>query len=386
MNCAVIVVGAGRGTRHGGEIPKQYQNVGGMPVFRRTLMAFLDHALINTVIAVIADDAAPFFAVAADGLAVRTVIGGASRTASVQNGLKALAGDAPDLVLIHDAARPFVRQNLISQLIAVTGKTQGAAPGLTPADALKRLDGGTQAGDDIPRDGLVMVQTPQVFDYKALCAAYAGLPDDADLADDLAIARAGGISCTIIDGDPDNFKITRSGDLQRGERLVRGDKTMLSVTGTGFDVHKIIAGTQMMLCGVPIKGELALLGHSDADAALHALTDAILGTIGAGDIGDHFPPDEAQWRNTDSSVFLQKALELIATHDARLVHVDLTIIAERPKIKPHRAAMILRLSELLGLEPSRISVKATTTEGLGFTGRGEGLAVLATASVALPMR
>ncbi len=382
MNCAVIVVGAGRGTRHGGEVPKQYQLLGGTPVFTRTLMAFLNHTRINTVVAVIAEEAAPLFASISEGLAVRTVFGGASRTASVHAGLMALADTPPDLVLIHDAARPLISQTLITTLIDAADQNTGAAPGRTLSDALKRIDDTAQAGEDVGRAGLVSVQTPQVFPFEALNKAYKALADDEDLPDDLAVARAAGIKCKIIPGDVDNFKITNPGDLERAERIMQPKtKTSLCVTGTGYDVHRLIPGTQMMLCGVPIKGDLALQGHSDADAALHALTDALLGTIGAGDIGDHFPPSDSQWKNVDSTVFLQKALDLLGQQNARLRHVDLTIICEKPKIKPHREAMCARLGELLGLEPSHISIKATTTEGLGFTGRGEGLAVMATVTV-----
>ncbi len=382
MNCAVIVVGAGRGTRHGGEVPKQYQLLGGTPVFKRTLMAFLNHTRINTVVAVIAEEAAPLFASISEGLAVRTVFGGASRTASVHAGLMALADTPPDLVLIHDAARPLISQPLITNLIDAADQNTGAAPGMALSDALKRMDDTAMAGEDVARAGLVSVQTPQVFPFALLYKAYGDLADDEDLPDDLAVARAAGIKCKIIPGDVDNFKITNPGDLERAERIMQPKtETSLCVTGTGYDVHRLIPGTQMMLCGVSIKGDLALQGHSDADAALHALTDALLGTIGAGDIGDHFPPSDSQWKNVDSTVFLQKALDLLGQQNARLRHVDLTIICEKPKIKPHREAMCARLGELLGLEPSHISIKATTTEGLGFTGRGEGLAVMATVTV-----
>ncbi|PHS28623.1 MAG: bifunctional 2-C-methyl-D-erythritol 4-phosphate cytidylyltransferase/2-C-methyl-D-erythritol 2,4-cyclodiphosphate synthase [Robiginitomaculum sp.] len=382
MKCAVIVVGAGRGTRHGGEVPKQYQLLGGTPVFTRTLMAFLNHTQINSVIAVISQDAAPLFATITEGMAVRTVFGGASRTASVRAGLSALADTPPDLVLIHDAARPLISEVLITQLIETASTEVGAAPGMALSDALKRVDKDTLAGDDVTRAGLISVQTPQIFPFTALYSAYAALVDDVDLPDDLAVARAAGIKCRIIKGDVDNFKITNPGDLERAERIVQHQSaSILCVTGTGYDVHRLIPGTQMMLCGVPINGELALLGHSDADAALHALTDALLGTIGAGDIGDHFPPSDPQWKNVDSTVFLQKALDLLSQQGAKVRHVDLTIICERPKIKPHREAMRVRLGELLELDRSHISIKATTTEGLGFTGRGEGLAVMATVTV-----
>ncbi|MDQ7018832.1 MAG: bifunctional 2-C-methyl-D-erythritol 4-phosphate cytidylyltransferase/2-C-methyl-D-erythritol 2,4-cyclodiphosphate synthase [Robiginitomaculum sp.] len=382
MNCAVIVVGAGRGTRHGGEVPKQYQLLGGTPVFTRTLMTFLNHNRINTVIAVIAEDAAPLFTSISEGLAVRTVFGGASRTASVRAGLAALADTPPDLLLIHDAARPLVSESLITRLIEAASPEAGAAPGMALSDALKKVDHTAQAGEDVARAGLVSVQTPQVFPFAPLYKAYKALADNEDLPDDLAVARTAGMKCKIIPGDVDNFKITNPGDLERAERIVQPQNGFqLCVTGTGYDVHRLIPGTQMMLGGVPIKGDLALLGHSDADAALHALTDALLGTIGAGDIGDHFPPSDPQWKNVDSTVFLQKALDLLGQQSACVRHVDLTIICEKPKIKPHRAAMRARLGELLGLDPSHISVKATTTEGLGYTGRGEGLAVMATVTV-----
>ncbi len=383
MKCAVLVVGAGSGKRHGGKLPKQYQHLNGMLVFRHSLMAFSDHPQINTVIAVIAEDAKPLFTVAADGLNVKTVPGGASRTASVHEGLKVLADDAPDIVLIHDAARPLVSSALISRIITAITKSHGAAPGLALADALKYLHEDGVAGDDIKRAGLVQVQTPQGFPFQPLLEAYTRLGADAEFADDIAAARAAGIECIIVQGEPDNFKITMPGDLEHAERLLHQRNVPISVTGSGFDVHRIIPGPQMVLCGVSIKGDLALKGHSDADAGLHALTDALLGTIGAGDIGDHFPPSDPQWAGVNSSVFLRKATDLVEQRRGKILHVDLTIICERPKIKPHREAMRARLSDLLNLDMNRVSIKATTTEGLGFTGRGEGLAVMANVTVQL---
>jgi len=383
MNCAVIVVGAGQGTRHGGEIPKQYQKLAGTPVFRRTLKAFIDHPEVNSVIAVIAPDDAALFARASEELNVRTVFGGATRTASVRAGLAALQADPPDIVLIHDAARPLISKTLISRLIASTSEVQGAAPSLNLSDALKRVDAHGLPVEDVARAGLVQVQTPQAFPYAPLRSAYETADETSAFADDLALAKAAGLNCVLVEGDMDNFKITHAGDLDRAARCLGVQKPMMSITGTGYDVHKLIPGTAMTLCGVSISGDLALLGHSDADAALHALTDAMLGTIGAGDIGDHFPPSDPQWKDADSTVFLAKAKDLLEDQNARLLHVDLTIICERPKIKPHRQAMRERLAELLGLDLSHISIKATTTEGLGFTGRGEGLAVMATVTVSL---
>ena len=385
MKCAALLAGGGRGQRHGGTIPKQYQMLDGMPVFRRTLMAFLDHPAVDTVLAVIGAEAADLFAMASDGLEVRAVTGGASRTASVRAGLEALAEDPPDLVLVHDAARPFVSAGLISRLIAAANQERGAAPGLAPADALKRLRGGDLAGEDIERRGLVQVQTPQVFPFRALHAAYARLPASADLPDDIAVARAAGLECTIIEGEAGNFKITRPGDLQRGAALLRQRKATATVSATGFDVHRLVPGEAMMLCGVRIAEGLALHGHSDADVALHALTDALLGSIGAGDIGAHFPPGESRWKDADSALFLRKALDLLEAEGARLVHADLTIMGERPRIGPYRGAMRGRLSAMLGLPLRHVSLKATTTEGLGFLGRGEGLACLASVSVNCPL-
>ncbi len=383
MKCAALLVGGGRGLRHGGQIPKQYQLIDGVPVFRRALAAFVGHPAVDQVLAVIADDAKELFAMAADGLGVGAVTGGASRTASVRAGLQALSEEAPDLVLVHDAARPFVSAALISRLIEAARDGCGAAPGLPPADALKRLHGDNLAGEDIERRGLMQVQTPQVFPFQALHAAYARLPAHADLADDIAVARAAGLACTLVEGEADNFKITRPGDIQRGERLLRQHSTASSISATGFDVHRLVPGEAMMLCGVRIAEGLALQGHSDADVALHALTDALLGTIGAGDIGAHFPPGEAQWENADSTRFLRQALSLLHAEGAQLVHVDLTLMGERPRIAPHRDAMRARLGDLLALPPSRVSIKATTTEGLGFLGRSEGLACLACASAHL---
>ncbi len=384
MKCAVIIVGAGHGARHGGEIPKQYQSIDGVPVFRKTLDTFLEHPDIEDVVAVIAKGAEPFFSVIASGLRVQSVIGGDNRTASVLAGMQALAKTPPDLVLIHDAARPLVSKGLISRLITAASKNnQAIAPGLPVADALKRVGVSGEVSEDMSREKLAQVQTPQVFPFKVLFSAYTNLSATADFADDLAVARSAGMACSLIEGEPDNFKITRPGDLQRAERIIQTKTQITFVSGSGFDVHRLISGDQMILCGVPIMGNLALQGHSDADAALHALTDAMLGTIGAGDIGSHFPPSDEQWKGVSSTVFLEHALVLLQKSEARLVHIDLTIICERPKITPHREAMRLRLASLTGLALSHISVKATTTEGLGFTGRGEGLAVMANITVAL---
>ncbi len=387
MKCAVLMVGAGSGTRHGGDIPKQYQSLGDIPVFRRTLNTFCEHPQINSVHAIIAKDAAPLFAMAAHGLDVQSHVGGECRTASVRAGLAALADDPPDLVLIHDAARPFISADLISRLIAAASSTNGAAPGLAPSDALKKIVEHDQAAEDVARSGLAQVQTPQVFPFKPLYQIYTKLPSTADFADDIAVAQSGQLPCTIIEGEVENFKITRPGDLERAERLLRSPPTFAStpvcVTGTGFDVHRLVAGTTMMLCGIAIEGDLTLEGHSDADAGLHALTDALLGSIAAGDIGDHFPPDDPQWKGASSSLFLSAAHALLKQNGAKLLHVDVTLMCERPKIKPHREAMRGRLAELLALDIERVSIKATTTEKLGFLGRGEGLAALATASVQL---
>ncbi len=381
IKVAALIVGAGCGARAGGKIPKQYQILGGVPVFRRTLLPFCAHPRISQVIAVIDDAHQDYFALASDGLDVSICTGGATRTASVRAGLEALAGQKPDMVLIHDAARPFISATLIKALIEATTNECGAAPVLPVVDALKFSDPQDGQLRSKERAGLVLAQTPQAFPFTPLLAAYQTLDGAQSYADDIALAQAHGIGCTQIAGDVNNFKLTYAADFERAQGIV--NTGVQARVGMGFDVHRLIAGPYMMLCGVRIDGTLALEGHSDADVGLHALTDALLGAIGAGDIGDHFPPEDPQWRGASSDLFVQKALSLVAERGAQINNVDVTLICERPKIKPHRAAMRARIAQISGLEEARISIKATTTEKLGFCGREEGLAAMAVVSLAL---
>ncbi|MDX2222557.1 MAG: bifunctional 2-C-methyl-D-erythritol 4-phosphate cytidylyltransferase/2-C-methyl-D-erythritol 2,4-cyclodiphosphate synthase [Rhodospirillaceae bacterium] len=374
--CDVLVVGAGRGARFGGA--KQYASLAGVPVFRRSLQAFLGHGGLRKVVPVIhADDQVPFAETAA-GLAVAApVTGGASRQQSVRNGLEALAADPPALVLIHDAARPFVSAALIERVIGALATADGAIPAMALSDTIKRVDAAGLVAATVPRDALVRAQTPQGFRYGAILAAHRAAAH-LDLTDDAAVLEhAGGTVMTVL-GDDANRKITTPEDLAR-----MTDALMETRTGHGFDAHRFIAGDAVMLCGVRVPHTARLLGHSDADVALHAATDAILGAIGAGDIGLHFPPSDPSYRHAPSERFLAHAMQLVRARGGELVNLDITIICERPKIGPHRAAMVAEVARIAGVSPARVSVKATTTEGMGFTGRAEGIAAQASATVRL---
>jgi 2-C-methyl-D-erythritol 4-phosphate cytidylyltransferase/2-C-methyl-D-erythritol 2,4-cyclodiphosphate synthase len=309
------------------------------------------------------------------------VAGGASRQESVLNGLESLAELQPDHVLIHDAARPFVTASIINRTLATLATAPAALVAVPVTDTLKRAAERTVSAT-VDRKDLWRAQTPQGFRYAEILAAHRQSAGAA-LTDDAAVAEAAGLAVSLVMGADDNFKITTSEDLQRAERLLGGGG-MEFRTGSGYDVHRFAAGSSVTLCGVRIAHSHGLEGHSDADVGLHALTDALLGAIGAGDIGSHFPPSDPQWRGVDSARFLAHASALVAARGGRVSHVDVTLVCERPKIAPHRAAMVSRIGEILGLAPDRVSVKATTTEGLGFTGRSEGIAGHAIATVALP--
>jgi len=288
-------------------------------------------------------------------------------------------------VLIHDAARPFVSAKLISQLVSALGTHDAAVPILPLSDAVKAFDG--EIGNDVERAGLRAVQTPQAFHYDKIRNAFAALDPEASLADDIAVAKSAGLSVAAINGEASNYKLTYENDFIRAERDIMSVNTQTSTytaVGTGYDVHRYTDGDILWLCGVPIKCGYTLLGHSDADAGLHALTDALLGAICFGDIGDHFPPSDPKWKGASSDKFLEFARDAIIERGGKIQHVDITLICEKPKIKPHRDAMRARVAELLEIPLTRVSVKATTTEKLGFTGRGEGLAAQAAATVKLP--
>ena len=376
MQIAAILVAAGSGSRFGGDAPKQFLTLAGKPVIRHAAEALLPHvAALQPV-----GEAGPIGAALA-GLDARPAVpGGATRQASVAAGLEALADFAPDIVLVHDAARPVLPPGTIPALLEALRTHDGAIPAVPVADTLKRVAGGRITAT-VARDGLFRAQTPQAFRYALLRR----LHQDGDPAatDDAALLEAAGHPVAIIPGSEDNIKLTFAEDRVRLERALLG--VMMPRIGTGFDVHAMEAGRPLILCGVTVPHEAGLAGHSDADVGIHALCDAIYGALAEGDIGRHFPPSEAAWKDADSARFLVHAAGRIAARGGMLANADVTLICERPKITPHAPAMIARLAALLGVEPGRISVKATTTERLGFTGRGEGIAAQAVATVLLPL-
>ncbi|MBN9514734.1 MAG: bifunctional 2-C-methyl-D-erythritol 4-phosphate cytidylyltransferase/2-C-methyl-D-erythritol 2,4-cyclodiphosphate synthase [Alphaproteobacteria bacterium] len=382
--CIALIVAAGRGSRFGGPLPKQYALLDGTPVLRRTLLAFRGVPGITGLRVVIAPgDDAPYGEATAGLDLPPPVAGGGSRQQSVLNGLEALSADPPDLVAIHDAARPFVRaDDIVACLSAVAAPgIDGAVLGVPLADTLKRVGDGSAITETVPRRDLWRAQTPQVFRFTELLAAHRaaaslGAAEATALTDDAAVAEHAGLKIVMVAGSEDNRKITTADDLHSAAMETR--------TAFGFDVHGFSAGNAVMLGGIAIPHSQALAGHSDADVALHALTDAVLGTISAGDIGKHFPPSDPQWRGASSDRFLRHAVELVAARQGRIVHLDLTIVCEAPKVGPHRDAMARSIATIAGITADRVSVKATTTEGLGFTGRREGIAAQAVATVELP--
>ncbi len=373
-----LIVAAGRGHRLGGAVPKQYSPLCGEPMLRRTARVFVDHPEVDAVAVVIHPDDRELYDAATDGLTLLDPIaGGAERQDSVRNGLDALAEHALEHVLIHDAARPFVAQDEISACIAALRESDGAILAVPVRDTLKRGD--KHIADTVTRDGLWRAQTPQAFRFAAILAAHRAAAGEA-LTDDAAVAEQAGLSVALVEGKEDNLKVTTAEDVALAERLLArtGGETRI---GSGFDVHRFTEGDHVMLCGVRIPHDRALAGHSDADVALHALVDAILGALGAGDIGEHFPPSDERWRGADSSIFVAHACQLAADAGACIANIDLTVICEAPRLGPHKPAMRERLAVLLDLPVERIGLKATTTEGLGFTGRGEGIAAQAVVSL-----
>jgi len=374
---AALVMAAGRGQRLGGDDPKQYRRIGGVSVLTRSLALFASHPRVDRVLAVIHDDDRARYAEATASLRLAPpVSGGTTRQESVRLGLERLAADPPDLVLIHDAARPLTPPAVVGRVIEALTASAGAIPALAVADTLKRGEDGRVTGT-LPRTGLYRAQTPQGFRFPEILDAHRRFAG-AELTDDAAVAEAAGISVAMVPGDEAAFKITTADDLERARRLAGETRT-----GTGFDVHRFGPGDHVWLCGVRVPHDRGLVGHSDADVGLHALTDAILGAIGAGDIGEHFPSSDPSWRGGASSGFLSHAAGLVAARGGRIVHVDVTVICERPKVSPHRDTMRAAIAAILAVDLNRVSVKATTTEGLGFTGRQEGIAVQAAATVIL---
>jgi len=369
---AALIVAAGRGTRAGAGLPKQWRPLAGRRVADWTIAAFVAHPDIDHVLVVTHPEDHAF----AKSLDVPTVHGGDTRDASVRAGLEALAPSGFDKVLIHDVARAGVSAQVISDVVAALDHTDGAAPALAVTDALwhgahQRVTG-TQ-----DREGLYRAQTPQGFCFEAILAAHRAHKGAA--ADDVAVARAANLAVAIVDGHEDNLKITTPDDFARMEKVLRHHMDIR--LGNGFDVHAFEDGDHVTLCGVDIAHTHALKGHSDADVGMHAVTDAIYGALAEGDIGRHFPPSEMEWKDADSAIFLEHAVTLATQKGYRIGNVDCTLICERPKIGPHAGAMMARMSEIMGLDPDQVSIKATTSERLGFTGREEGIAALATATL-----
>ena len=389
MTTVALIVAAGRGTRAAtpGAPPKQYAGLGGQMVLTRTLRLFCEHPQVDRVLAVIAEEHRELYDAAASALPDRAkllppVAGGAERQNSVLNGLRALADAAPEIVLIHDAARPLTPLSVVSRVIDGV-RAHGASIAAVPvADTLKRGHNEMIEGT-VERAGLWRAQTPQGFAFEAIRDAHEAAADtDVTFTDDASIAEWAGLRVALAMGSERNLKITSPEDMALAESLIA--QATETRVGSGFDVHAFGPGDNVWLCGVPILHERALAGHSDADVGLHALTDAILGAVGAGDIGSHFPPSDPQWRGASSHIFLKRAAEEVARQGGRIINADVTLICEEPKIGPHREAMRAAIAEILGAPVARISVKATTSEKLGFTGRREGIAAMATASVAVP--
>ena len=362
-----LIVAAGSGTRIGGALPKQFAPLAGKPMLAHSLDALRAHPAIDAVIVVVGAGQEELLAAAVGP--VRHVIGGASRRESARRGLEALAGDPPARVLIHDAARPFLPPAVIDRLLAALETAPGAIPALPVADTLARGDAGL--GDTVRRDGLWRVQTPQAFDFAAILAAHRRWPAAEEATDDAQMLRRFGGRVALVEGDIMLDKVTYPADIAAAE--ARQAATLISRSATGFDVHRLAAGEELWLGGVLIPHDKGLAGHSDADVALHALTDALLGCTGEGDIGTHFPPSDPQWKGAASSQFLQHAAGIIAAKGGVIDFIDLTLICEEPKIGPHRAQIRARIAELLALTPEQVSIKATTTEKLGLVGREEGV-------------
>jgi 2-C-methyl-D-erythritol 4-phosphate cytidylyltransferase/2-C-methyl-D-erythritol 2,4-cyclodiphosphate synthase len=374
VTVTALIVAAGKGERVGGAMPKQFRLLGGKPVLRWAVESLIRHPSVRTVRVVVGKDQQDSAAAALEGLDVGDFIaGGTERTDSVRAGLDEISGDA---VLVHDAARPFCPPEVIDRLLASLEFFEGAAPVLVVGDTLSRL--GETLGDPVDREGLVRVQTPQAFRLGALKAAYerwSGSPP----TDETTVLRSSGMRVAAVEGDPVLEKLTLPADFERAEQWLAG--RLSPRTGMGFDVHAFSGEGPIMLGGIEIAHPRGLSGHSDADVVLHAITDALLGAAGLGDIGEHFPPNDPRWKGAQSSLFLAHAVDLLRGKGAMIDHIDCTVIAEAPRIGPHRAAMRARIAEIAGLSVDRVSVKATTTEGLGFTGRGEGIAAQAVASI-----
>ena len=388
LKIAALIVAAGRGTRAGGEVPKQYARIGGETVLLKSLKAFAALPEISCLQPVIHGDDAPLYGAnipAFDNRLMAAAIGGATRQASVLAGLEALDSEAPDLVLIHDAARPFVSPTTIRKVVVALGAHAGAIAAIPLADTLKRAEAAGVISATLDRAGLWRAQTPQGFRFKAILKAHraAAVQGRSDFTDDAAIAEWAGLDVALVEDNTSNVKLTTAEDIEAADRRLRAALAMPmeTRTGTGFDVHKFCEGDHVWLGGVRIAHTHSLEGHSDADVVLHALTDAILGAIGEADIGQHFPPSDPQWKGAPSRIFLAHAAKLARDAGFSISNVDVTVLAEAPKIGPHAQDMKGVIAEVLNISPSRVGIKATTMEGLGFIGRREGIAAQAIATV-----
>jgi 2-C-methyl-D-erythritol 4-phosphate cytidylyltransferase/2-C-methyl-D-erythritol 2,4-cyclodiphosphate synthase len=384
MTTIALIVAAGSGSRIGGEMPKQYRNIGGIAMLRRTIMAFKNNPKIDKIRVVFNEKDGDLYQSATAGLDILPPIqGGKTRQDSVRLGLESLLAFAPEKVLVHDAARPFISNEIINNVIDGISKNKGVVPAINICDTIKKCSGG-KIVETVSRENLVSVQTPQGFLYQEILDAHQQVIGKS-FTDDAAIFESLGFEVAVVAGAVDNFKVTESYDFERAERMMIAETR----TGTGFDVHKFVdaksSDNNIIICGVKVPHDKSLEGHSDADVGIHAVVDALLGAIAAGDIGEHFPPSEAKWKGVDSAVFLEHARDLVAQKNGRIINVDVTIICERPKLMPYKKEMAVRLAEILEIDSERVSVKATTTEGLGFTGRGEGIAAQAVVSCQLPV-
>lgn len=374
MTVTALIVAAGKGERLGGGVPKQYRMLGGKPVLRWAVESLISHPAVRSTRVVIGSGQQELAAAALQGLDVGDMIeGGAERSDSVKAGLRVIGGDA---VLVHDAARPFCPAAVVDRLIAQLEFFDGATPVLPVGDTLARAD--RSLDGIVERTGLVRVQTPQAFRFDALRKAY-GIWSGSVPTDETTVLRAAGLEVGVVEGDPALDKLTTPADFQRAEQWIAG--RLSPRTGMGFDVHAFAGEGPVMLGGIAVPHSRGLAGHSDADVVLHAITDALLGAAGLGDIGEHFPPSDPTWKGVSSDRFLRHAVELLRSRGAIIDHVDCTVIAEEPKVGPHRSTMRQRIAEIAGLSLDQVSIKATTTEGLGFTGRREGIAAQAVASI-----
>jgi 2-C-methyl-D-erythritol 4-phosphate cytidylyltransferase / 2-C-methyl-D-erythritol 2,4-cyclodiphosphate synthase len=385
LKTAALIVAAGRGTRAGGPMPKQYARMAAGTVLGTTLRTFLAHPGVQMVsVAIAPEDTQLYEGVAAAfaGRLLPPIAGGATRQASVRAGLVALVPEAPDYVLIHDAVRPFISAATISAVLQALDRGPAAVAAVPLADTLKRADAQGRVVSTLDRSGLWRAQTPQGFRFADILSAHeAAASSGLDLTDDAAVAEWAGLPVALVADSAANIKLTTLEDLAMADARARATPDVR--TGTGFDVHRLVPGDHVWLCGVRIPHDHGLLGHSDADVGLHAATDALLGAIGEGDIGQHFPDSDPRWKGASSHIFLSEAARLVRIRGGIISNVDITLLCEAPKIAPHRGLMRERIAEILEIDASRIGVKATTTEGLGFTGRREGIAALASATVIL---